>query len=295
MHKICGSGPSKKRCGTGPVGGRSRCSVIADAEGLGGHGVRQRHKGAVEAPAVVKADVGKHGSKGAVRHGEGEAASLSLAGLRRHDAAVALGDAAAQGQPQAQALGRRGGALRLVVAVEERLQPVRVDAGAGVLHGEKDPPAGQPQLHGDEPPGGGELEGVGQELVKKLLQRVGAEGADMAVRGADQAGLQPQKGGQRGGLGEEVRHELHDVPVPQGQGLLVQVHGGGQVVHQADQAVVALVHQGGLGVQLGVPLPGGGGGQPGGGKIEIAQSSPHLRGGLRQQREVQFHGASPFR
>lgn len=132
-------------------------------------------------------------------------------------------------------------------------------------------------------PRGVEFKGVGQQLVEKLFQRVGAEGADVAVRRADKAGFQPPEGGQGGGLGKDVRHELHDVPVLEGQGLLAQVAGGGEVVYQADKAVVALVHQGGLGVQLRVLLPGGGGGQPGGGKIQAAQGSAHLRGGLGQQ------------
>ena len=100
MRKIC-----VKRNRTGRVRAGPDWLVIADFKRFRGHGLRQGHEGVVEAPAVVKAKVGEGGSADAVRHGEGDAGSFPLVGLRRDNAAVALGDAPAEGQAQPQALG----------------------------------------------------------------------------------------------------------------------------------------------------------------------------------------------
>ena len=128
------------------------------------------------------------------------------------------------------------------------------------LHHRQHPLCVELQLHGDGAAGGRELESVGQQLVDQQLQARQMKGAHVLVRGADKPELQAQqcRGALR--LSAQLPDGVHDVPVLEGQGLAAaQVLGcRGQIVHQPQQLVVALVQQGRPGVQLRVLLPLGG-------------------------------------
>ena len=124
------------------------------------------------------------------------------------------------------------------------------------------------------------------------------KGAHVLVRGADKPELQAQqcRGALR--LNAQLPDGVHDVPVLEGQGLAAaQVLGcRGQIVHQPQQLVVALVQQGRPGVQLRVLLPLGGRHQLRRRQAQVAQGAPQLGGDIGKQKRllalVLFHGGS---
>ena len=143
------------------------------------------------------------------------------------------------------------------VAVEQKGDLVLRNAAAGIRHGQKHPPGDKLQLHRDGAPGRREFEGVGEQLIDQLLDGEIVERTD--VMGGGAAELQPdvpQIGQTLGGVADHL-DGLHHVPVPNRKGtLLPQRAGHVQIVHQTQQLIVALIQQGGLGIQLRtVPRP----------------------------------------
>ena len=113
------------------------------------------------------------------------------------------------------------------IAVKQRGQLLRRNALAGVCDREKQPLALRPQLHSDGAAGGSELKGVGEKVEQKLLQQLGLHRADTAGKGAGEPQFQIQGLGQAAGPAADVLHELHKVPVLEGErGVLRESRGG---------------------------------------------------------------------
>ena len=262
---------------------------------MGGRASASASRGAVEAAGVIVGHIGNGGAQLTVRQREGEAAALAGAGFGQQHTALALRNALAQGQTQAQALrGQRGG-LTVQVTLKQGGELLLGDAAACIGDGEEESCPGTPQLHGNGAAGGGEFEGIGQQVEQQLLHGVRGHGADMPVHGADEPQLQPQQGSQAAGFFAGFADHTHDIPVLKRQRLLAgQIGGGGQTAYQTEHLIVALVQQCGPGIQSRVLLPGTGGSQLGGGQMKIAEGSPQLRRDIGKQRRqvvlIRLHG-----
>lgn len=162
----------------------------------GRQGVRQGQKGPVESAGVIKADILHLLAALPVRQGEGEAAALARTGFGHQGTAMGFGDPAAQAQSQPHAVGRRCGPVRLLRRCEERGKTFFRNAAAGVADPQQNPSLAAPQFHRDGAAGRSEFEGVGEQVIEQLLQRVRGEGTEMMLHGTGKPHFQIQQGGQ---------------------------------------------------------------------------------------------------
>ena len=101
------------------------------------------------------------------------------------------------------------------------------------------------------------------------------------------------------GAGTDAPDRLHQVPVPEGKWpLLPQITGRSQVVHQAQQLIIALVQKRGLFVQRRILLPLLGRGQLCSGQMQRPQSGAQLGGDIGKHsgkiKGICFHQRPPF-
>ena len=194
------------------------------------------------------------------------------------------GQTLAQCQSQPQSLGRpvRGDIVK--IAVKEHGQLILRDSAAGILHRDQHPLGQQPQLHGDGAAPVREFQGVGEELGEDLFQDIRIYGADMALQLADKFELESQQLRKTRCPLTLFADQIHQIPVLEMQGA-VSIHAGGQrqVVDQPQQAVIALIQQCGLTVQIWILFSGLRRSQLRRRQTEAAQGSSGLGGDIGQQ------------
>ena len=253
---------------------------MALGESLGGQGVRQGQEERIEAAVVIELHVRHVRSPASpVRQRQGEAGPLPRPGLGNHGAAVALCDVLADRQSQAQAVGLGRHRIVVKVAVEQEGDLVLLDTAAGVGHGQADPSVDEFQLHGHRASGRGKLQGIGEQLVEQQLDGGLVKSAGVAVRSAPEFQLDLFERKQTLSPGTDRTDRLRQIPVPDGEGrVLPQLSRRRQIVHQPQQAVVALIQQGSCGIQRRIPLPPDGRRQLGGRQVQVSQHAAQLGG-----------------
>ena len=142
------------------------------------------------------------------------------------------------------------------------------------------------QLHRDGAPGRREFEGVGEQLIEQLLH---ARGSETRRRDRRRSQRNSSRMSRRSARPWAAPHIIWTASTRSrsrsGRGLSCPMRARHvQIVHQPQQLVIALIQQGGLGVQLRIPLPLRGGGQLGGGQM---QRSPESCGSGRRYWETQ--------
>ena len=196
---------------------------------------------------------------------------------------MALRNAAAQRQAEAQSTGQYGQTLRVEVAVKHRLHIPGGDAAAGVRHGQQHLPVSQPQGDGDAAAVRRELQGVGQQVPHRLLQTVPVDGRRVVLRRALKRQRHMAQGEQRLRLPAQTGQPFHYVGVLLQQRLVRQQHGRvGQVVGQPQQRIVVVVQQGCVPIQNGVPIPPVRRGQTAHRNVHAAQRRPELSCDMKQ-------------
>ena len=193
------------------------------------------------------------------------------------------GNAPADRKPQAQAVGGRVQPLGKLVAVKYRLQPLRRDAAARVAQRQHHVLGIYAHLQAHKAAPGGEFERVGQQVQQQALQTGAVHLNHVAPFTAPEVHAQAQKLPR---LLRPLYHlpaQAHDIAVGEARRAgRVQVHRVGQVVGQAQDAVVALAEQGRAAVRLRVRVPPVRGGQLVQGPVDVAQGRPQLTGDLLQ-------------
>ena len=145
--------------------------------------VTQLHENMVEAAGIVKAAVGQRQIRRAgVGQREREGRALTDSGFRHEHPAVALRDAAAKGQPDAETVRRRGvEAVRIQIALEDVGKALRLDAAARVGHGELNMALTAFDAHADRAALRREFQRVGEQVQKRALEHGGVECDDVAL------------------------------------------------------------------------------------------------------------------
>ena len=179
-----------------------------------------------------------------VRQRQRDGGAMPLPAVQHQPSAVALRDAAAQRQTQAQTAGQHSQPLRVEIAVKHRLHVPRGDAAAGVRHRQQHLPPLKPQGYGDGTALGREFQGVGQQIPDRLLQTDPVDRRAVTGGAALECQRHIPQGEQRCGLTAQTVQPRHHVGVFLDQRCVVQQHGRvGQVIGQAQQRIVVSVQQ----------------------------------------------------
>ena len=121
-------------------------------------------------------------------------------------------------------------------------------------------------------------------MPQNVFQRVGSNGANMMLFGADEAEIQIQMGCQRSCFFAQVSGQRDKIPILQGKGMLLrQMCGQREVVDQSQKAVVVLVHQCRPGIQSGILFTGRGGNQLRSGQMKRGQRVADLGRNIGEQ------------
>ena len=195
---------------------------------------------------------------------------------------MTTGNGLTQGQAQPQTLWGRRHPQLLQIAVEEVRLLLRGDAHAAVCHCQQHLSRCGPQRHRDLAAGGRVLYRIGQQIPQQPLQIAGVDGRYMGRQAAPQGQPHPGMGHQRLGAVHQLRQPRHQLHILRLQRLCLRDQGGGgEIVHQPQQPVVALAQDGGA-------LPGGAFAlrhllrhQPGQRRMDVAHGPPQLRCDLR--------------
>ena len=119
----------------------------------------------------------------------------------------------------------------------------------------------------------------------------------MALHAAHEPQRQLQLGGQRLCPAADLAHQLHQIRVLQGESALLAQQGRvREVVGQAQQLIIALIQQRGLGIQRRVLLPLPGRSQLGRRQVHGAEGIAQLGGQIGKQQgkifKIRLHGVS---
>ena len=183
------------------------------------------------------------------RQGHSDHGALARLGVQQQVSPLAAGKTAAQRQPQSQPVGQRIHALRVENAVIHGVLQLRRNAAAVVRHLQQDLAALLGEGHADLAAGRRELGGVGYKVPKNAGGILPMD-ARRKVTGAQ---IRPQRQAaqlQRHlRLPAEVVKKFHQLRVLLGERLLLREHiGVGEVGNDAQQAVVTLAQDAGIGV-----------------------------------------------
>lgn len=219
--------------------------------------VTQLHENMVEAAGIVKAAVGQRQIRRAgVGQREREGRALADSGFRHEHPAVALRDAAAEGQPDAETVRRRGvEAVRIQITLEDVGKALRLDAAARVGHGELNMALAAFDAHADRAALRREFQRVGEQVQKRALEHGGVECDDVAlVAGGKAQRDAAQREKRLGTLAERVA-EADDIVIAQPEAsALHQLARVGEVADQTQHLMAAHRENGCIFIQHGVGL-----------------------------------------